>query len=198
MTDNRLEAVLRDIATHLDDSGRRWALVGGLAVSVRTEPRFTRDIDVAVSVESDEDAESLVDELRRSGYGIVASVEQEAVGRLATTRLTPPGTSSEGVVLDLLFASSGIEGEIAEAAEVVEAMPGVRVPVARTGHLLILKLLARDERRPQDWPDVTALAAALGPEELERARVGCRLVAERGYARGRDLAAELEATLGPV
>jgi hypothetical protein len=40
--------------------GKRFALVGGLAVSVRAEVRFTRDVDLAVAVSSDAEAESLV------------------------------------------------------------------------------------------------------------------------------------------
>jgi hypothetical protein len=35
-----------------------FALVGGLAVSVHVEPRFTRDIDLAVAVAGDAKAEA--------------------------------------------------------------------------------------------------------------------------------------------
>ena len=45
-----LESALQRIATDLTRSGVDFALIGGLAVSVRTEPRFTRDADFAVSV----------------------------------------------------------------------------------------------------------------------------------------------------
>ena len=48
-----LEAALRQISTDLTDAGVRLALIGGLAVSVRTEPRFTRDADLAVALPSD-------------------------------------------------------------------------------------------------------------------------------------------------
>lgn len=40
-----------------------FALVGGLAVSARTEPRFTRDADLAVALASDAEAEALIREL---------------------------------------------------------------------------------------------------------------------------------------
>jgi len=43
-----IEAALRRIAVDLDARGRHWALVGGLAVSARAEPRTTRDVDVVV------------------------------------------------------------------------------------------------------------------------------------------------------
>lgn len=45
-----LKDVLRTVVSELDGAGSPWALVGGLAVSARLEPRFTRDIDLAVSV----------------------------------------------------------------------------------------------------------------------------------------------------
>jgi hypothetical protein len=52
------ELALRGICAELTERGRNFALVGGLAVSIRAEVRFTRDVDIAVSVENDEDAEA--------------------------------------------------------------------------------------------------------------------------------------------
>ena len=48
-----LEAALRQIHTDLTDAHVSFALVGGLAVSARTEPRFTHDADLAVALASD-------------------------------------------------------------------------------------------------------------------------------------------------
>ena len=135
-----LEAALRNVSTELTRVRVAFALVGGLAVSVRTEPRFTRDADLAVAVGSDGEAEALIHALRISGYGIEAVVEQEAAGRLATVRLTPAG-DPHGPVIDLLFASSGIESEVVGNAEPIELLPGLRMGVARTGHLIALKVL---------------------------------------------------------
>jgi len=152
---NILEAALRRIATDLERHGRRWALVGGFAVSARAEPRFTRDIDAAVVVDDDADGEHLVRLLLADRYRVLASVEQDETGRLATVRLSSP-LSGGDVVVDLLFASSGIEPEIVAAAETTEVVPGLRLPIATTGHLIALKLLARDDlERPQDLADST-------------------------------------------
>jgi len=41
----RLEDVLRQAVADLTTFGVRFALVGGLAVSIRAEPRFTKDAD---------------------------------------------------------------------------------------------------------------------------------------------------------
>ncbi|MFL5365270.1 MAG: hypothetical protein ACJ781_07310, partial [Myxococcales bacterium] len=87
---------------------KRFALVGGLAVSVRGEVRTTRDVDIAVAVAGDEELEALVTDLAGSGYRVLATVEHEERGRLATVRLVSP----IGFMVDLLAASSGIEPEI--------------------------------------------------------------------------------------
>lgn len=184
--------VLADVARELSSFGKPWALVGGLAVSARTEPRFTRDIDVAISVDDDAEAEALVRDLTARSYRLSASVEKDAVARLATARMIPPGREPDEAVVDLPFASSGIEPEISAEADHLEILPGVEVPVAKAGHLLALKLLSRDDAtRPQDALDIRALPASLDAEELARARAAATIIERRGFARGRDLSSSL-------
>jgi predicted nucleotidyltransferase len=192
-----LEAALRQICADLTDAHASFAVVGGLAVSARTEPRFTRDADIAVAVESDAEAEELVRALHGRDYTIEALVEQDTVGRLATVRLTRSRDAMSPVV-DLLFASSGIEREVVAAADTIELLPQLRVRVATTAHLIALKVLARDDvTRPQDLGDLRALIRAASPGDIARARQALGLIAQRGYRRGRDLESELEALLPP-
>jgi hypothetical protein len=190
---NRLE---RALAAAIDGLEAESALVGGIAVSARTEPRFTRDLDLAVAAHDDVMAEAIVRTLVGRGFRVTATVEQDAVGRLATVRLVAPGESDSGVVVDLLFASSGIEPEIVQGAEPLEVFSGVIAPVASTGHLVALKLLARDDvSRPQDAADLRALLAMATPDDVVLARHSIELIARRGFARGRDLAAALETAI---
>lgn len=189
---SRLEAALGAIALELERVRRAWALVGGLAVSARTEPRFTRDIDLAVATAHDRDAEGLVRGLVTSGYRVSATLEQETAGRLATVRLESPEGGPGSVVVDLLFASSGVEPEIVQEAEVLEVLPGLRVPVARTGHLLALKVLSVSPKRPQDSMDILALLREAKPADIDQARETAALIVKRGYGRGRDLVGDLE------
>jgi hypothetical protein len=56
--------------------------------------------------------------------GIETVVEQEAVGRLATVRLTR-SSKLQAPVIDLLFASSGIEPEVVAEAERIELLPNL-------------------------------------------------------------------------
>lgn len=187
-----LETILRQIQAELDGQGKKWSVVGGLAVVVRGEPRFTRDADLAVVVASDAEAESLVRWLLGRGYGVLATVEQQATGRLATVRLLPPGEDVEGIVLDLLFASSGIEPEVVTASEALEMLPGLRLPVARTSHLIALKVLSRDDiRRPTDLADLRSLIPRASPADLQESERLLALITERGYHRDRDLLGSL-------
>lgn len=177
---------LARLAQDLDRVGARWALIGGFAVSARAEPRFTRDVDVCVLADGDEEAEHTVLALTSIGYVVESMVEQEYQGRLATTRLVSPLPG--GVLVDLLFASSGLEPEVVESAEVLEILPGLVVPVARAAHLVVLKLLARDdESRPQDSMDLRALRSTLTATDESEVRRLAGLVMQRGFHRERDL-----------
>jgi predicted nucleotidyltransferase len=190
-----LEAALRQIHTDLTEAHVSFALVGGLAVSARTEPRFTRDADLAVALATDAEAEALIHRLRGRGYGIEAIVEQQAVGRLATVRLTRSDVPQAPVV-DLLFAASGIEPEVVSDAESIDLLANLRIGVARTGHLIALKVLSRDDvTRPQDLVDLRALLRVASPAELARARQALTLIEARGYQRGRDLMTAMNALL---
>lgn len=187
-----LETALRQICADLAEARSAFALVGGLAVSARTEPRFTRDADIAVAVDSDAEAEVLIHSLRAAGYEIDAIVEQQAVSRLATARLARSRQPAHPVI-DLLFASSGIEAEIVAEADEIELLPRLPVRVATTGYLIALKILARDDAtRPQDISDLRALIRVASAGDVTQARAALTLIATRGYHRGRELEGELE------
>jgi len=194
MTETRLHASLRAVCTDLSARATRFALVGGLAVSARTEPRFTRDLDLAVAVVNDQEAESLIRSLRAHRYSIEALVEHEAAARLATVRLIPP--SEYSLFVDLLFASSGIEAEIVAAAEPLEMIEGLVVPVATVAHLIATKVLSRDDdHRPQDHADLIALLRHAREPDIIAARNALRMIEARGFNRGRDLLSQFDAAL---
>jgi hypothetical protein len=126
----RLDDAFHLARNHLTECAADYALVGGLAVTVRTRPRFTEDIDFALAVHTDEEAELLIHALVGRGYQVEASVENESTGRLATIRLIRP--EEPAVVVDLLFASSGIEREVVAAATSLKVL-GEPLKVATVG-----------------------------------------------------------------
>lgn len=178
----RLDADLRALRL-------RWALVGGMAVSVRAEPRTTRDLDVALAVTGDAEAERIALSLKNRGYRDLPTqpwVERDD-GRLQTVRLLAPGEEKGGLNVDLLFASSGVEPEVVAAADLLTVFSGVALPVAKTGHLIALKVLAG---RPKDLEDIRLLLERANPAELRRARETLELIERRGFDRGKDLLVE--------
>lgn len=185
------EQALATIARDLVRLDRQFALIGGLAVSVRGEVRFTRDVDLVVLVADDEDAERLIFDLRSSGYSPVATVEHQRHARLATARLASPSA----IVVDLMFANCGIEPEIvARATRVALELIG-EVPVAASEELVAMKVLSMTERRLQDRLDVQRILQSTPSVDLERVRANLLLIAEREYHRGQDLEAKLATVL---
>lgn len=181
-----IESALRRAIADLNAIKVQWALIGGLAISVRSVPRFTKDLDFAVAVAGDPEAEDVVHRLRGRGYQPVEVLEQDYVERLSGVRLEH---NSSDVVVDLLFASSGIEGEVVASATRVEVLPQLLAPVASTGHLIALKVLAG---RNQDLTDLEALIPGASTADLDVARNAVRLIQARGFNRGQDVVADLD------
>lgn len=178
-------------AHDLRQAGAGFALIGAIAVSLRGDPaRTTLDVDFAVAVADDGEAESIVARMREKGYSIREVLEQTVAMRLATVRLVSPVDDPSGVYVDLLFASTGIEDLVVASADEFEVFPRTFIPIAKLGHLLALKVLAN---RPQDQMDGARLILAASEAEIRRAREALDLIAARGYAReeARDLQADL-------
>lgn len=151
---------------------------------------MTRDADFAVAVDSDHEAEQLVASLGAAGFVASVIIEQMATDRLATVRLEHQ--ASPGLFTDLLFSSCGIETEVVAAAERLDVLEGVNLPVASVGHLIAMKLLARDDRnRPNDADDLRALAAVATSADWDQAADAVALVEARGFNRQRDLVGAL-------
>lgn len=188
----KLERALTRITSDLRQLGVRFALIGGLAVSVRAEPRTTRDVDLAIAVDGDRQAEAVIRELLALGWRVGGELEHDRMGGLASIRLVPADAPRSGVVVDLLVASSGIEQEVVAAAEDLEVLAGVSLPVASAPHLVALKLLAD---RLQDRADVESLLAHVDEVGRGVIRSSLERIAQRGFDRGSDLPTLFERAL---
>lgn len=171
--------------------GAKFAIIGGVAVSIRTVERFTKDLDIAIAVQSDKEAEEIVHSLSRIGYFVETVIEQDAANRLATVRFSVQGPPK--ILVDLLFASSGIEPEIVAAAEEAEIFPAINGLVATIPSLIALKVLsANAKNRLQDIIDLQHLLEEAMPEEIEASRDLMKLITKRGFNRNKDLLKDLE------
>jgi hypothetical protein len=120
-----VEQELRMAVADLDALKVRWALVGGLAISVRSVPRFTKDLDFAVAVADDSEAEDVVHRLRGRGYQPLEVLEQDYVERLSGVRLERRQYGSRHSLADL----GNFVGAVESGALVEPPGPGL-VPSA--------------------------------------------------------------------
>jgi predicted nucleotidyltransferase len=189
---NTLIQRLADLQEIFHDLGVGWALVGGLAVTVRGEPRFTSDVDVVVMTSDDAEAEAVLRSLVRRGWHLHQLLEQPRLHRLATARMrTPP---PDAVPVDLLFSTTGIESKVVAAAT-QEELGHLRLPVARVGHLVAMKLLSVGPGRSKDQVDLDMLAAHVDAGERSLAEDAISVIMELGTHRDKDLPAALLACL---
>jgi Nucleotidyl transferase AbiEii toxin, Type IV TA system len=180
----KLATVLGELVTLLEAQGVGYAVVGGLAASSHGEARFTRDIDVTLMVNNDEEAENCIYGFVQQGYVVVATVEQETTHRLTTARLKHPN----GVLCDPIFATCGIENEIIANAKPLELFPGKRVTTATAESMIAMKVISATPKRPRDLGDLQAMLRANPAIDESRVAFLFRAIAERGYSRGQDLA----------
>lgn len=175
-----------------------FALVGGMGLAFRATERTTKDIDFAVAVRDDCEAEEVVRALQDCGYVLTTLLEHKKSKRLATARLLFP-PPSQRMIVDLLFASCGIEAEIVSEGERMEVLPGLKMKVARTPHLLAMKVLSMDRAgRSRDMDDARALIKNCTRSEVTKALRLLDLITERGYHRGRRLRQRLTQLLKAV
>ena len=188
-----LESALRQSVEVLAEIGVDFAVVGGMAVSVRAEVRFTQDVDIVVAVRSDDGAEQLVHELTQRGYRATAIVEQKETTRLATARLISPSK----VIVDLIFATTGIELQIVEHATHIRMDEELSVPFSGAEELLAMKVLSMVPDRPQDEIDARNLLAYNSDIDLDRVRMYLQTMTTRRFHRGQNLENKLSKLLAP-
>jgi hypothetical protein len=179
---------LADAAAMFEARGIAFALIGGLAVSLRGQPRMTVDVDVVILADV-ERALRLVREIAATPFEPLFPGVEEVVAR---SFILPLRHRTTGIRLDAAIGMSGFERQaVGRAAPIV--IGGVRVPVVVTEDLLVMKALAG---RPQDEQDIRGLIAA------QRGSIdwpGCLDLARRlGAAVDVDVAGRLEAARGSI
>lgn len=177
---------LADAAQVLETHGIRFALIGGLAVSLRGQPRMTVDLVILADVDQ---ALRLAQELRSTPFEPLFPGVEEVVAR---SFILPLRHRATGIRVDMAIGMSGFERQAVSQATKV-TIGDVRVPVVAVEDLLVMKALAG---RPQDEQDIRGLVAA------QRDAIdwpACLDVAEKlGAAIDVDIAGRLRTARGEV
>ena len=141
--------VLAKFAGELATRNFRYALIGGLAASMRGRIRATEDLDLILLCNLDE-ALTLVKSLGEAGFSPLLE-DYEKVARSAL--LLPIIDRASGIQLDVAIGLSGFEKEIVERADPM-IVGGHEIFVATPEDLVVLKILAG---RPRDLQDVKGI-----------------------------------------
>ena len=189
MISNEVRSTLIEVSGWLAENKYKFALVGGLAVSYRSIERYTKDVDFAIAISNDSDAENLIRGMQSIGYYPRTVLERKDRRSIATVRLSKfSDDESIEVIVDLLFATCGIEDEIVKNATLEEVLPLCKMHVATLPSLIAMKVLsASPDKRPQDIMDINSLLAELNHEDIKIAKKLVSLIQERKFNRSKDL-----------
>ena len=181
-----LGSILKRLVNFLEDKKVEYALVGGLAVSFRTLERATKDIDIAIAVDSDATAEKLIREFSQLDFQPATLLENKLHKRISTVRLL--SNESPNVFVDILFSTSGIEKEVCDSAEKIEILPDLELKVATLASLIAMKVLSSTNiKRKQDILDLSNLISDASSEDLQESKHLISLIESRNYNEGFNL-----------
>jgi hypothetical protein len=140
--------LLGKIANSLDAAGIPYMVIGGQAVLLYGEPRFTRDIDVTLGAGT-ERADELIRLVNAQGWKLRPGVSREF---LTTAMVLACEDPSSGLYIDFIFSVSDEREALGRARTVRRGNAGVRFASAED--VVIHKMVAG---RPRDIEDVRVI-----------------------------------------
>lgn len=141
----------KELLSILNDNGVKYLVVGGYAVIKYAEPRYTKDLDLWVSANS-QNAHAIFSALRQFGAPLRnLSVDDFAHEGYFYQMGVPP------VRVDILMSIPGLSFEEAWAKREMVDFDGVELPFISKADLIISK---RASGRPQDILDAETLEQA--------------------------------------
>ncbi|RIL08740.1 MAG: hypothetical protein DCC75_08160 [Proteobacteria bacterium] len=139
---NRFTRALAALSKFFDAHSIGYCLIGGVAVQIRGQPRFTRDIDVTILVEIEREAE-LVDLILRTFSARLEEAREFALQNKVIL------IEVEAVPVDIGVGLTSFEHRAVRRAVREKLAKDLEVPVCLAEDLIIHKVLAS---RDSDWP----------------------------------------------
>ena len=149
-----LYKALADVVSLLEREGIPYALIGGLAASLRGQPRITADIDLVILSDVDR-VLKLASDLGATEFRPLFIDPTEVIQR---SFILPLRHRTTNIKVDLAIGLSGFERQAIARAKPMHVAETI-VSVATAEDLLIFKVLAG---RPQDQEDIQGLVVAQG------------------------------------
>ena len=149
MVNAGLWPTLADAVAMLESRGIACAVIGGLAVSLRGQPRMTVDVDLVMAADV-EDALRLARELPGTPFEPLFAGVEEVIN---AAYILPLRHRTTGIRVDLAIGMSGFERDAIERARTL-VIADTTAPVVTVEDLLVMKALAG---RPQDEQDIRGI-----------------------------------------
>lgn len=146
------QTTLRDLANWLGRSHAPYCVIGGVAASLLGRPRYTRDVDVLILLESERWKDLLHD---GNAFHFTPRINDALTfaerSRVLLMRHTP-----SSVDVDVVCGLLPYEAEVIRRASEYP-LPGVSIRVPAIEDLVFMKAVAG---RPRDWLDIDGLSSA--------------------------------------
>lgn len=144
----KINSDFRDLLRNLNEAGTRYLIVGGYAVMVHTEPRYTKDLDIWIEPE-EANARAMLDALARFGA---------PTADVAPTDFLEPEVffqvGVEPVRVDIMTSVTGLDFAGAWSRKVLVDFGGETAPVLCREDILAAK---KASGRVQDQADARSL-----------------------------------------
>jgi predicted nucleotidyltransferase len=137
-----------EICNFLTDHKIKYVIIGGMALQHWGEPRFTRDVDITISIIPEKTDETI--SLLTNNFKSRVANPVEFAGR---TRMVLLETKSK-YSIDISLAIPGYEDDVMNRAVDYKLLPGKYVKMCSAEDLIIHKSVAG---RPQDIKDVESV-----------------------------------------
>ncbi len=143
------EELISKIALELKANHIPYMIIGGQAVLLYGEPRFTRDIDITLglNIDSLEKILSIVNKL------LFSPLPEDIESFVTKTMVLPVLDKDSGIRIDFIFSFTPYEQEAIERAKIISLM-GTEVAFASPEDVIIHKIFAG---RPRDLEDVRCI-----------------------------------------
>lgn len=138
------------------------AIIGGVAVSLLAEPRFTKDVDAVVWLESS-DWERFLTSGQKHGFLPRIEAPLEFARHSRVLLLTHQATKTD---VDISFGGLPFEREAIDRALSVR-LGRINVKLATPEDLMVMKAVAS---RPRDWADIENLLNSFPKADISRVR----------------------------
>lgn len=157
---SRIFQALAAVSQWLNSEKLPHVIIGGIAVSLLTEPRATQDIDLTIWIE-----DLPINEVLESAgsFGFISRIENAAEFS-AQARMLLLQHRESGVAIDLALGGLPFEKELIDSARTL-TIGNIEVRVADPEHLIISKAVPM---RPIDVADIDKLLTYYPDVDFER------------------------------